>query len=771
MRLQAYVYLGWSPILAVVADSERRVLQVTGWEGGSGTAPAINLYVGAAGYVSDISLAVDIRGDSGAGVDIQVGTNVISEGFVNFSNSNGVSFGLSGSTITASFNNAGGVAISGDTNSFSTGTVNFSNSNGVSFGLNTNNVMTATVKTDYQSSGNYLTTAMQSNAGSNFVGLNSALTGNGVSATINSSGISLNVPAFLTTAQPVGAYLTTARASNDAIGLNTAITQNGVSMTANSSGLSLNFPAFLTTAQAPGAYLTTAAQSNQVVNSLNGSTGQISLNVGSSLSSSTNGSSITFGLASNITTALQSAGAYLTTAMQSASSSNFAATGFTTTTIAGAAIAGTHDTNGLKLAVPAFLTTAALSSQTLAFSLSGNIATTNSSQILNGGYALAGGNGVTLQQSNNTVSISVATNYQSQGAYLTTADLSANSSKYIQNWKITGNTAGTTSSAQGTDLWLAGGNGLTISGSSNSISFSVATNYQSQGAYLTTAMQSNAATISNINVSAGAANNNLSAFVLSNSNGMSFGLNGSTVTADGRVILSSYEPYQLVGVGTAAPGFNTASTGVVSVYPFNIPNYVSAGILNLAYSLSFVTLGNSSGQQTIGFAAAIYSLNVSTLSSIASTSFSIGVTGNNSSYTVNQPTTTNYTGYGTGSTSSAGVNFSSAYTGLKIVGIPINSLLSPGQYWLAMVGTQSTSSIAVGISASFGGATIGTPAANAAPIGSYSSAYSTGQDPYGRWYVGQGRWNATTNVPASMAMSDVSGGTQITYPFMRFWRT
>lgn len=58
--------------------------------------------------------------------------------------------------------------------------------------------------------------------------------------------------AFLTTAQAPGAYLTTARASNDAIGLNTALTANGVSMSANSSGLSLNFPAFLTTAAQSG---------------------------------------------------------------------------------------------------------------------------------------------------------------------------------------------------------------------------------------------------------------------------------------------------------------------------------------------------------------------------------------------------------------------------------------------------------------------------------------------------------------------------------------
>src|SRR5260221_4306680 len=139
--------------------------------------------------------------------------------------------------------------------------------------------------------------------------------------------------------------------------------------------------------------------------------------------------------------------------------------------------------------------------------------------------------GISFGLNGSTITGTVATNYQSQGAYLTTADLSANSSKYVQNWKLSGNTSGTTSSAQGTDLWLAGRNGVTLSGSSNTISFSVATNYQSQAAYLTTAMQSNAATISNVNLSAGTTSNNLSAFVLSNSNNFSFGLSGSTVTA------------------------------------------------------------------------------------------------------------------------------------------------------------------------------------------------------------------------------------------------
>jgi hypothetical protein len=70
------------------------------------------------------------------------------------------------------------------------------------------------------------------------MGLNTAITGG--SMTGNSSGLSINLPAYLTTAQPVGAYLTTA---------------------ANSTH---THSQYLTTAQAPGAYLTTAANSTHV---------------------------------------------------------------------------------------------------------------------------------------------------------------------------------------------------------------------------------------------------------------------------------------------------------------------------------------------------------------------------------------------------------------------------------------------------------------------------------------------------------------------------
>lgn len=156
---------------------------------------------------------------------------------------------------------AGGASVTGS------GTVVFSNANGVSFGLNGSTV-TATVSTNYQSTGNYLTTAMASNRGSDFVQATAVFAGTNATGTVASGGVSVSV----------GNYITTARASTDAVGLDTA--QTNVTWTVNSSGISLN------------------------------------------------------------------AGGY-------------AGTGFTSTTTAGTQIKATHGTDGLSMAVPAYLTVAA----------------------------------------------------------------------------------------------------------------------------------------------------------------------------------------------------------------------------------------------------------------------------------------------------------------------------------------------------------------------------------------------------------------------------
>ncbi|MEL6919530.1 MAG: hypothetical protein AAFO77_00705 [Pseudomonadota bacterium] len=71
---------GWSPHFAEVADGARRVRQLVDWVGGEGTKPAVGLYMGASGLVSNIADAVNVRpadgvdGDDGAAATIAVGT-------------------------------------------------------------------------------------------------------------------------------------------------------------------------------------------------------------------------------------------------------------------------------------------------------------------------------------------------------------------------------------------------------------------------------------------------------------------------------------------------------------------------------------------------------------------------------------------------------------------------------------------------------------------------------------------------------------------------
>ena len=56
---------GWSPVLSLVTDGNRRVFQVVNWVGGSGTPPATGGYIGSSGLVSSIASAVDVRGSPG----------------------------------------------------------------------------------------------------------------------------------------------------------------------------------------------------------------------------------------------------------------------------------------------------------------------------------------------------------------------------------------------------------------------------------------------------------------------------------------------------------------------------------------------------------------------------------------------------------------------------------------------------------------------------------------------------------------------------------
>ena len=125
--------------------------------------------------------------------------------------------------------------------------------------------------------------------------------------------------------------------------------------------------------------------------------------------------------------------------------------------------------------------------------------TSNSSSASSDYLYLSAGNNITLAGSNGSIKIEGAAG--GGGG----------------NWELEGaNTAGTTSASFDT-LYLSGGNNVTLSGNSNTIVFSVNATGANDGVNIIAAGASTANTTGTI--------------IFSNSNGVSFGLNGATVTA------------------------------------------------------------------------------------------------------------------------------------------------------------------------------------------------------------------------------------------------
>ena len=57
---------GWSPVLAVVIQQERRVLRITDWVGGDLPKPTTGQYISATGLTNSIDAGTDVRGPAGA---------------------------------------------------------------------------------------------------------------------------------------------------------------------------------------------------------------------------------------------------------------------------------------------------------------------------------------------------------------------------------------------------------------------------------------------------------------------------------------------------------------------------------------------------------------------------------------------------------------------------------------------------------------------------------------------------------------------------------
>lgn len=635
-----------------------------------------------------------------------------------FSNGGNVSFGTDGGGyITGSApSGGGGAAISAGTVSQSTGTVIFSNSNGVSFGLNAgtltashNGYTGATTQflTTAQPPGAYLTTARASN---DAIGLNTAATN--VTWTVNSAGISLDAGGYLTTAQPPGAYLTTARASNDGIGLNTAATN--VTWTVNSAGLSLN----------AGGYAGTGTTFNGA--NLSGSMTVNSAGVALSMSAAVGGGGDGYNiLAGGGTTAPLSA-----------------TVGFRDTGGVSWSMITTGGSTEMRASVKTdYLTTARASNDAIGLNTAitaGPLAWTVNS----GGISLNAGSAAGTSTGFAGANISGSMTHNTAGLNLS---LSVNPGGAVtDSWSGSGNTFGT-SSGTATQWAFQGSDAV-----------SVAVN---NGTIIIKAPNAGAG---NVTFSAGANSAGLGSVVFSNSNGVSFGLNGSTITGSVNTVASyTLLTFQNRQLGASSSINSAGGQNSLWLAPARVVAPLSASTIMAAiisYSGTITSAATAQLGQTLR--VGIWSQHTDPAST---TQFGQYWTGNASMTFWNSGTSSvsyNFSLAGGNTTgSSSGSNLMTASVmGVRHIVLPIGSTMTPGLYVFGIVNSTSSAGYSAAMSR------VALYMDNAASVGMGTFGQATNAS---IGYQDGGTYSATTGaLPSTLALSEIRGANNV-MPFFK----
>lgn len=157
----------------------------------------------------------------GGGAGISAGTQSVSTGTVAFANSNGVTFGMSGSNqITASVNAQGTsvAAFYDGANSISSGTVSFAAANGVTFSINGQTLSASVASQTNQTIGGYAV---------------SNTTGGATSTTIDARSVSINAYGAISAGFNAGSLQLSAPATSSLVGI------NGISVSTNASTISI----------------------------------------------------------------------------------------------------------------------------------------------------------------------------------------------------------------------------------------------------------------------------------------------------------------------------------------------------------------------------------------------------------------------------------------------------------------------------------------------------------------------------------------------------
>jgi hypothetical protein len=661
--------------------------------------------------------------------------------------SNSAGFTLSLSAGAGGAGDGVNILAAGTQTANTTGTVVFSNSNGITFGMSNSSIITA--------QHNAITTGMASNRGSDFVQATAAFAGTSASGTIASNGISVSI----------GPYITTAMLSNAVtlsnIRISGGTTSNLLSALTfgDANGISFGLNASTMTASHNGL----TSQSNQNVTAGNGGFAFQTLSF-----SNVNGISFGTSAGSAITASHNALTSQSNQAFSADASSTFQtltfqnSNGVSFSNNAGA-LRVTHDLM-FSTSRPAFSADASSTFQTLTFQNSNGVSFSNNAGAVRITHDLA-----FSSQTNNTGRIYVtaqSTGQSSSSTYdlrtlsiipdgIISAGWSGGSfriSATQSNQNVTAGNGGfafqtlSFSNLNGISFGTSAGSAITASHNalttarasndavglntaqtnvtwtvnSSGLSFNAA-GYAGTGTSATNAsitLNSNGLQISvaapggggAINVSAGTTSGNVQTLQFNDGNGISFGLNGSTVTASHNAITtaalsnhshgnptlaltnlsgttaSASNGFTLSLSAAAAGGGVTVSAfenrvrisaagtvmgnSLVSIQPFYVKNYVAASFVRLAGSINVATAANnSSAYVDASMSGVVYSRNGSTLSSMFSFSNSFTQTWSS--------------------------NASQTVTGVKALTATFAQVtVTPGEYWMAV--HMSTTNSATG---------------------------------------------------------------------------
>lgn len=555
------------------------------------------------------------------------------------------------------------VAYSAANGSANFSTLVFANSNGVSFSTGTQGLY-ATVKTDYLTSQTVQTQASGAIAGTGFT--STTTTGTVVVGTNSTNGLSLGIPAYITT------YVNDLTSGRAGTGF-TSTTTTGTAITAalGTNGLSMAVPAYITTYVAQ----TTQTQASGAI-------------AGTGFTSTTTAGTAVVGTLSTNGISL-GIPAYITTYVNDLTSGR-AGTGFTSTTTAGTAITAALGTNGLSMAVPNFITTARASNDAIGL----NTAQSNVTWTVNS-------SGLSLD----------ARGYAGTGTSATNASITLNS-----NGLAISVVGGGTTNQTGPNI--ADGNGNTVT--SGTVVFS-----NSNGVSFGLNASTMTASVNAVAVAAGGATASTGTVVFNNSNNITFGLNNGTLTAS---YADPYETY-FIYPDQAFTTVGNPINGTASIIYYPLGHNLKASRLDFFGSVSVSTAGNTSSAAILWSAtAALYSQNGNTLSSIYSTTTNSQVTWNS--------------------------NTTGSVTGVRLFSVPLTISTDQGYYFLAVAlstratGHTGAATTSLGNSISMMG--IGSAQYGAFTVADFGAATTSSGNA-----ISNGLYSGTTNF-ATIGLSNIS---------------